>query len=479
MYYAIIVDDEKNIINRLALGFDWKSSGFEVVATSTSSVEAVKMIEFIQPDIVFTDIRMPGLSGIELMKKVHRTNPHIQFVVISGYADFSYAQKAIEVGALAYCLKPLETDEIAEVLCRAKAGLDAKSAMIQSMLNEYLHRPCGETARTFLQSIDGSFLEKGHRAVAVCTGNAAPLLLGNVAFSTVQLCNNCHLHLITSNSGYLDSLSFRSSLINAAAGGQISSFAFCNTMNLEDFFLTAFTHLIDCAYAHFINPADVTLGKVNQQKENKNIEFFSNFNTLAKKNKLVDIIDLLSSTFPQHKKDFTMSEALQIYNGCDALIERLDEVYKAQSFHYSFELAQKYADFDSMYGALMQRLCRHNGCLNTESVKNRSLKSVLEYMNSHFTKPISFQKICEDNCINPSYLSQLFKKELGITFTSYLTQLRMERAKELLLTTTMRITEISDALGYDNYFNFAKLFKKETGYTPKQFRDESLPKAPN
>ena len=83
MYQVMIVDDEKMIVNSLALGFDWKRCGFEVVATCTSSHEALRMIEFIRPDIVFTDIRMPGLSGLDLLRKIRQKLPQIQFVVIS------------------------------------------------------------------------------------------------------------------------------------------------------------------------------------------------------------------------------------------------------------------------------------------------------------------------------------------------------------------------------------------------------------
>lgn len=127
MYQVILVDDEKMILNSLALGFDWNSNGFEVVATSTNSAEALRMIEFIRPDVVFTDIRMPGMSGIELMKKVHQDFPQIQFVVISGYSEFDYAREALTVGALAYCLKPLEDDEIEVALGRAKKFWTPKS----------------------------------------------------------------------------------------------------------------------------------------------------------------------------------------------------------------------------------------------------------------------------------------------------------------------------------------------------------------
>ncbi|MEG0901749.1 MAG: response regulator, partial [Clostridia bacterium] len=112
MHKVMIVDDERMIINSLALGFNWKSSGFEVIATATSGQEALRLLESLHPDVVFTDIKMPGTSGLDLMIEAKKRYPRLLFVVISGHADFTYAQKAIQLGAIAYCLKPLEDEDI-------------------------------------------------------------------------------------------------------------------------------------------------------------------------------------------------------------------------------------------------------------------------------------------------------------------------------------------------------------------------------
>ena len=108
-----------------------------------------------------------------------------------------------------------------------------------------------------------------------------------------------------------------------------------------------------------------------------------------------------------------------------------------------------------------------------KQIKNDTFKSILNYINQNFTNEISFSEISKLFSINPSYLSQIFKRELGITFTQYLTDTRIEYAKELLLTTGMTIAEISEKVGFKQYIYFSKVFKKAVGISPSSYRKNS------
>ena len=144
-----------------------------------------------------------------------------------------------------------------------------------------------------------------------------------------------------------------------------------------------------------------------------------------------------------------------------------------QTLRYGFELWERSPSFE----ALRQSLCRQleqecGGNVDTDQLRNETLAQIVAELGSSFTQEIVYQDLCARHHINPSYLSQLFRKELGMTFTSYLNQLRIHYAKELLQSTSLRVAEISDKVGYDNYLHFTKLFKRETGTTPKQYRLE-------
>lgn len=124
MYKVFIADDEEFVVKSLMKGTRWEEHGFEAVASAKDGIEAYEAICKAKPHLVFTDIRMPGMSGLELIKNIQKVHKDILFVVISGYAEFAYAQKAIDYGAIGYCLKPFDEDEIIGILKKARSILD-------------------------------------------------------------------------------------------------------------------------------------------------------------------------------------------------------------------------------------------------------------------------------------------------------------------------------------------------------------------
>lgn len=108
MHKVLIVDDESWIVESMKDFVDWKHYGFEVIGQAYNGLEALEAIQRYQPDIVFTDVRMPEMGGLELIQKAKELPFLIHFVVVSGYAEFIYAQEALKLGAVAYCLKPFD-----------------------------------------------------------------------------------------------------------------------------------------------------------------------------------------------------------------------------------------------------------------------------------------------------------------------------------------------------------------------------------
>lgn len=273
MYRVIIVDDELPVINSLKNRVNWKEQGFEVIGEARNGLAAYDLIVERRPDIVFTDIRMAGMTGLELIQKVNELKLDIIFVVISGYAEFAYAQKALNYGAAGFCLKPFDENEIAVIL------KNAKSRLLQ--------------------------MRKSHEAELL------PLAEG------------------MNDKGLLaksdDPEATR--LPNAVVGGTGS-----NTAN------------------------------------------------------------------------------------------------------YTY---------------------------------NR----ILKYMNENYASDISLQNIAVMFQSNPNYISQMFKKECGESFTEHLTKIRITHACQLLETEDLPVYEIAERAGYKDYFHFAKMFKRVTGRTPTDFRD--------
>lgn len=108
MYQILLVDDEKYISKGLESGVDWESLNIDTIYTAQNAEAALGIIRERRPDVVVTDIRMPGMSGLELIKTAKEEYPEIPFVILSGYPDFAYAQKALQYGVFRYLLKPFD-----------------------------------------------------------------------------------------------------------------------------------------------------------------------------------------------------------------------------------------------------------------------------------------------------------------------------------------------------------------------------------
>ncbi|HOJ10999.1 MAG TPA: response regulator [Clostridiales bacterium] len=126
MFRVLLVDDEPWDLLGMEKGFQWKDAGFSIIGQTTNPVDALKIILEEVPDVVFTDIRMPEISGIELIKRARENDIHSEFVIVSGYSEFQYAQEVIKYNGYYYLLKPIDLDEAQELLKRLSAHLIQK-----------------------------------------------------------------------------------------------------------------------------------------------------------------------------------------------------------------------------------------------------------------------------------------------------------------------------------------------------------------
>ena len=127
MIKTLIVDDEVWVCRLIENLVDWREMGFELVGTADNGQLAYDMIVERQPELVITDIRMPGFSGLELIEKIKTVFPETLFVVISGYSDFSYARQALENGVFSYLLKPIDRTELGNMLVRVRKNLEMRA----------------------------------------------------------------------------------------------------------------------------------------------------------------------------------------------------------------------------------------------------------------------------------------------------------------------------------------------------------------
>ena len=124
----MLVDDEAEIRDGIQRKIDWAGSGFTFVGSAENGQEALELAESLHPDVVMTDIKMPFMDGLTLGRHLTERFPGVKLVFFSGFDDFEYAQKAIQIGAAEYILKPVSAAELTEVLQKLRGQLDAEFA---------------------------------------------------------------------------------------------------------------------------------------------------------------------------------------------------------------------------------------------------------------------------------------------------------------------------------------------------------------
>lgn len=472
MYRILIVDDERLVIKSLKASIDWQEYGYSVIGEATSGKDALEFINKQKPDLVFTDIRMPEINGLELIKRGKRISGKTQFIVVSGYAEFAYAQKAMLYGAMGYCLKPFDDDEIINILKKVKAKLE--KLKVTTITNDYsLLDTTSEDNRESLIKI-----LKENKVIDSYADNKVLILVSigknELEFSTsvshvdFRLGPNKYVYIIpVDKRDYILSTLDISEDINSVGISSIISIENLNkyientTMAAYQFFITGKRDLYTTENIDY-KDIDNLVRKLEDSAGKKDI------NTI---NKTLDNISQLIK-----KGDYNIKLLFRMYNVIMSLFYRIDgEYYERYIYNYE-QLTGIFTSADDMIVYLRELLnsqLKLKPKYQPEKIKNKTFRDVLQYVNKNYCNDISIQSVSKKFVINPSYLSQMFRKEIKKTFTQYLTSLRMSDACELLKDTEYTINEIADKIGYNDYFYFAKTFKKFTGRTPGNYREEN------
>lgn len=471
MYKVFIADDEEFVVKSLMKGTRWEEYGFEAVASAKDGIEAYEAICKAKPHLVFTDIRMPGMSGLELIKNIQKVHKDILFVVISGYAEFAYAQKAIDYGAIGYCLKPFDEDEISSLLKKARSILektaeDDRDAL--SLLEEDNSETVGKL-EDFLKK-NGIDVEKGIVIIA-SIGSKQLVFPNELKYIKVKTGSYKYVYILE-NSAFLE--------VEQAMGDrvpdEIKGVGICegiySTVHLRKYVDEAFTS----AYQFFITGKRGVYRSihVNHRSMENLIDKFESDVARMDIGEVIKVFDSIRDT--AENGACTIKHAVNIYNAYVKISSRVLGEESYEEYAYSFEdLCYLFKDIHAMLEYIRSKITGFVGIKKSvlkEDVKNEYFKKIIQHINQNFYKEISILSLSQDFSINPNYISQLFRKEVGMTFTDYITNLRMDYAKELLHKTQYSQGEVASKCGYTDYFYFIRVFKKTTGLTPGQFRQK-------
>ncbi|BFT72594.1 response regulator [Paenibacillus sp. P36] len=460
MYKVFIVDDEELVVKSLKASVNWAACGFEVAGYALSGEEALAVIPQVRPHVVFSDIRMPGMSGLELIKHLSDTGISAKFMIVSGLAEFALAQKAMKQGVFGYCLKPFDEEEISAYLNKIKQELNRHEQLSEGDILDLIESGTAEAHHSLKEEL----LKAG-----IPHGSTLKLML-TVRKERIQLKAPC-LSLKIGYRKFIYVLPETEANALASTMEPQLSRGIGFSSSFTD--VSALSHAIQQAevYAyHYFTLSSRLMGK-GDTITSAVLEGNAKVIPAEEGNVALTRLDAMLPLFLSGQRD--IRHALLLFNDSVSQFSRTGKE-ASDLFLYSYEqLVERFDDVHEMIVDL-KRLYKEEKCDQAYSIhagRNPTFKALLNYMNEHYCQNISIQSMSTMFNVNANYISQMFRKELDKTFTEYLTGLRIERAAALLRATMVPINEVADQVGYPDYFYFSKLFKKTTGVSPTSYRN--------
>lgn len=526
MLKLLIVDDEPDICALIHKLIDWEELNISSLGSALNGIEAMEIILRQSPDIVITDIQMPGMTGLEMIEKVTGLQLPVNFIVVSGYSEFEYAQQAMRFNVKDYLLKPISKTDLNLVLKRI-----AQDRMIQSekeqqtaaLENEYRNRTNLLRRNELRQSIadpmrggfnsdlfhfgEGEYLalkiHAGFRDKSKIDLQTIQNVLANIA-GRIQnhFQKDCYDIEYSENDCSAVVLMNYSPKIHRSYKEIRKSLQF-----LLDEYAVQYRHLcISLALGQpYGSPQEIGMALHTS-------EAASRMRLLFGTEKVVEYVNHtqkfpVSSLSREDLRNIAASvESLNAEAALMQLSSKLDEIEKLESH-------AEYTFFDVMASGLIfirDEVCAYNGqdipeisssmirlrLDNCDSMKdireccrdvivdlerncrelqeNRVSKPVRiaqEYIGSHLSQQISLDEVAQKAFVSPGYMSTLFKEQTGENFMDYVIRQRINEAKRLLRTTGMSIGDIAVCVGYADPRHFSKVFQKQVGMKPSEYRD--------
>jgi two-component system response regulator YesN len=534
MYKVILVDDEAVVREGLKRIIDWGKHGFELVGDFMNGREALEAVEQLRPDLVLSDISMPFMNGLELCEQLSIHYPLIKTIILTGYDDFEYAQRALRLKVSDFILKPITAAETRTLLDKVKLEMDEERRRredvnrLYSQLNQslpllkerFLERMvvagigpaelaerlaffglASLAARAIVLVFDID--DFGQRAVQAGEPNAE--LLRFAAFNIVE-------EVVLREQG----LVFRTREERMAA-------VLWSDTNDEPLYETAYRIAEEArqaieTYLHFTVTAGI--GRACDAPKELPLTYKSavaalDYRFLLGKNRVIGILDVEgappSSLMPGRDWDRQLAAAVKTGSALEAqqLIEHIaadlkntrmpieachlqmqkivvsllntvqelgiDEWSLASEHRIALSDMSRYKTLDELQNGLKVTVHAAMSAIadNRNSLTRMQIVRATAYIDEHYaSEKLSLQELCRHVLMSASYFSLVFKQQTGETFVEYLTRVRMDKAKELLRHTSLKLYEIAAKVGYADPNYFSILFKKHVGVTPSEYRED-------
>ncbi|ANS74700.1 hypothetical protein AWM70_08945 [Paenibacillus yonginensis] len=498
---VLIVDDELIIRQGISTVIDWEQAGFELLVPAGSAEEALQRMPEEKPDILFTDIRMNGKSGLELAKETKAAYPDMQVVILSDYDEFQYAQQAMRDGVSDYLLKTSRPDEILGVAKRMRRVILDKQSQGggKQLLEKVLLTKQGLTAeeqasllRCYPALDEALALQMPLRVMQITVSGGSSINDADIRSELEQTFGNVLLGgapqwmaVIPCAPGgqelgtRLGELEHRLGLkLYASAGLPVRHIEGLNKSCSEALTALDFYWILGdrryIAYEHIGDRKGIR-AFCTQQEENELIACLKSGDQNEVRRwagSLLAGIRKDPELTPASLETFLQSLIIAGYRWLERVAESLGRSGDLTGLGKEQESDMQARPFSE--DVWFDRLILLMDIYGTLSSPQTSyVHKAVRYILEHLDGSLSLNEIARQVHIHPNYLSERFKRETGQNFSEFVTRARMEKAMSILMETPAKISDVAHQVGYSDLKHFKKLFKKHTGHTPSGFRDNS------
>ncbi len=521
MLKVLIVDDEPFVRQGLKDIIDWKKYGFALCGEAENGLNAISMIEMHHPHIVITDIKMPGIDGLELVRKATKElQTSAKFIILSGYEDFKYARTAIQLNVKGYLLKPVEEDELITVLLNMKEEINDEREKEKKHF-ESIRALASETIKSLIQgNANSDDLVNAQQWLGVYEDEELYYVI--IDIDDYYQC----LKEVDADQGLLDCADIENILYDALGRENslnvyrehIYRYGIVVNKSILQKFGNEISELVGVIYRKFVETekasVSVFVGKgVTNAAELKmsydtcheamsyqhlrpennviyydevkdvsfsydlgNIEFFPKLLEAIENNMQDEISMLVDNIFiemqqknidPEIIKAYMIKFELEFIKIVSEMSGDASEILRKNTISNIRERKMH------VYKAEFIRFCTESANYYKalkDKKSNGLMYEIEKYIQKNYNSDISLKSIAEIFYINPVYLGQLFKKNFGAYFNDYLNQLRIEEAMKLLRRTDLKVYEVAQSVGYLDTNYFICKFEKYCSMTPSQYK---------
>lgn len=505
----LIVDDQKVVREGLKKMISDMNIEFEGIYEAADGLEALQTAEEKDPDILIVDIMMPNMNGLEFIKKFRAIGSNAKIIIVSAHRDFKYAKTAISYHVNDYIVKPITKNELYPIL------LSIKNEIVETRINranskdremQYYYRlfldflsgdniffdfpkfiecigvkivlPCfkvaiisiaqDDDASSLKERIDQSFSREGIIYFSFCSGNG----------SLVYIMNNSLEDDVWSNMLLENTLNHLKNDVNVGVSGTLEG-----RSKLKTAYKQAEQALSECKFKGarvIIHNEDEGGGRF--KKSIISMKDYITIINIIRNGSKSELDTVLKDIFIRiSKKDCSIKDVENLIIGLLSFIHlqlsetypdlfdlkrAVESIFEGHKSIFSIKLAVK-----QFFDDILERFENSGMDSKVSGVVERALR----YINKNFEKDITLNKVASELGINYSYLSNLFTVEMDITFSEYITRIRMEKACRLLLESKKKITDIAESCGYPDSKYFFRVFKKQFGVTPEEYKKSFIP----